>query len=419
MVRLCRKLVPLVIAGLALTGMPAVADSSPPRTGFELSAGARWTTPDEEYDFLRTVDRASGRVRVEQAGTTVQGRPLHLVQVGAKRPTVVLLLCTQHGDEPAGREACLIKIRDLAYARDAATRRLLETTTLLFVPTVNPDGRVADTRGNADGVDINRDHIALATPEGRTVAKIIRDYRPDVIHDLHEFGPTPLYYDKDVLWLWPRNLNVDKRVHDESEKLSRDYVRAGVEGAGHTSGVYGIWTDPVTGRPIKQIAGDGQERILRNTAGLKHALGLLVETNADPNPGEDVPAAARRRVSSHLSGVAGTLKLVTERRVQLETATTVSRLTASIKRGPIYFGGADNEAPAPEKVEPNPPCAYRLTDAQYALVKEKLDLHGVQSKQVHGGRLVPLAQQAQPLIPLLLDARGTFELTQGTPVPCS
>ncbi|MET0132623.1 MAG: M14 family metallocarboxypeptidase, partial [Kibdelosporangium sp.] len=331
--RIPGKLAALAAAGLIFSGLPAAADPAPPRTGFEQSGGARWTTIEEEYDFLRQVDQASRKVSVSRIGTTLQGRPLQLVKIGDGRPTTVLFLCSQHGDEPSGREACLIKIRDLAYGEDP----MLAAATLLFVPTANPDGRVADTRGNANGVDINRDHIALATPEGQTFAKVIRDYEPDVVHDLHEFGPTPEVYDKDVLWLWPRNLNVHDRVHDEAENLSRDHVRAKVEAAGHTSGVYGIWTDPVTGAPIRQIAGDGQERILRNTTGLKHALGLLVETNTDPNPGEDLAAAARRRVSTQLLGVAGTFGLLNERRVQVETATTASRLTAPFKRAPIYF----------------------------------------------------------------------------------
>lgn len=408
-----------------LPAAPAVAlaqpAASPPRTGFELTNGARWTTIEEEHAFLSAVDHGSRRMRMEQVGTTVQGRPMHLVRLGepapATRATVVLFLCTQHGDEPAGREGCLTTIRDLAYSSDPATVRVLRRTTLLFVPTANPDGRVADTRGNADGVDINRDHIALATPEGRTMARLIRDFRPDGVHDLHEFGPTPPFYDKDFLWLWPRNLNVDKRVHDESETLSRDFVRVAVEGDGHTSGVYGIWVDPATGEPIRQVAGDGQERILRNTAGLKHALGLLVESNTDPNPGEDAAAAARRRVRTHLLGVQATLRLVTERRAQVEAATTLSRLTAPVKRGPIYFGGADNQAPDPAKVEPNPPCGYRLTTAQFTQVRDALALHGVHSVPTGGGRLVPLAQQARPLIPLLLDARADFELTAGAVSP--
>lgn len=424
MPRLRTSLAMAALVGAALSVAPAVATAqpevSPPRTGFEESNGTRWTTMEEEHAFLAQVDRASHRVSMDQVGTTVQGRPIHLVRLGdpapARRSTVVLFICTQHGDEPAGREGCLTTIRDFAFTRDPATLRLLRTSTLLFVPTANPDGRVADTRGNANGVDINRDHIALATPEGRTIAALIRDFQPDVLHDLHEFGPTPPFYDRDFLWLWPRNLNVDRRVHDESETLSRDFVRVAVENAGFTSFVYGIWADPVTNEPIRQVAGDGQERILRNTAGLKHGLGLLVESNVDPNPGEDEPAAARRRVLTHLLGMQGTLKLVTERRAQVELATTLSRLTAPVKRGPIFFAGADNMPPDPARVEPNPPCGYLLTDAQFAQVRPTLELHGVHSLGARGGgRLVPLAQQARQIIPLLLDARADFEIVAATP----
>jgi hypothetical protein len=419
------SLAAMVAVALPVAPAAAVAaeqGTKAPRTGFEQTNGARWTTIDEEHAFLAAVDRGSRRVRLDQVGTTVQGRPIHLVNVGEPAPrrpaTVVLFLCTQHGDEPAGREACLITMRDLAFSTDRAVLRLLRSTTLLFVPTANPDGRVADTRGNADGVDINRDHIALATPEGRTIAEVIRDFQPDIVHDLHEFGPTPPYYDRDFLWLWPRNLNVNKRVHDESETLSRDFVRVAVEGAGYTSGVYGIWADPVTGEPIRQVAGDGQERILRNTAGLKHALGLLVESNTDPNPGEDAAAAARRRVRTHLLGVDGTLRLVTERRARLEVATTLSRRTAALNRGPIYFGGADNEVPDPAEVEPNPPCGYRLSAAQFGQVRDELALHGVRSRPgVGGGRMVPLAQEARPLVPLLLDPRADFEIAAGRSSP--
>lgn len=67
----------VITAALAasLVAVPAQAVDSPPRTGFEQSNGARWTTEPEEQDFLAAVDKASDRVSIARIGTTKQGRP--------------------------------------------------------------------------------------------------------------------------------------------------------------------------------------------------------------------------------------------------------------------------------------------------------------------------------------------------------
>ncbi|MFF8785808.1 M14 family metallocarboxypeptidase [Streptomyces sp. NPDC015125] len=433
--RSCRLVLGTLAIGLAaplgatLPAPPAGATGTPtPRTGFETSRGARWTSGAEEEEFLTAVDRASARVRIDRIGSTKQGRPIRLVRIGAPAPerpadvrrgNSVLLVCSQHGDEPAGREACLTTVRNLAYSKAPATRRLLEHTNVLVLPTANPDGRAADTRGNSDGVDINRDHLALRTAEARAMAAVLRDYRPDTLYDLHEYGPTAPYYLKDLLSLWPRNLNTADGVHREATALSRDFVDPAVQRAGFSTGVYGIWTDPATGDPVKQVAGDGQERILRNTTGVKGSVGLLVEVRVDPLTAAEKADPAlnnRRRVDSQLVALHGAFTFADRHRPRIEAATAAARLAGYTDHGPVYLGGADNEPPGDGEILADPPCAYRLDAAQFTQVKDELALHGVLWKREGDGAVVPLRQSLRALVPLLLDQRAGYHLTVAKPM---
>src|SRR5918997_4909228 len=150
-----RSAIVISLLGWIAAAAPASADL--PRTGFELRGGEGWTTPSEEETFIEALDGESDRVSVLEIGRTVEDRPLRLLVVGREHSQAeiragssLLVVCTQHGDEPAPREACLQVARDHAAGTDP--------TTVMFIPTANPDGLVRNTSENSQGINPNRDH---------------------------------------------------------------------------------------------------------------------------------------------------------------------------------------------------------------------------------------------------------------------
>src|SRR5699024_8688909 len=55
------------------------------------------------------------------------------------------------------------------------------------VVTNNPDGRVAGTRQNSNGFDINRDYITASQPETRNVRAQMVRYSPLTMLDIHGY----------------------------------------------------------------------------------------------------------------------------------------------------------------------------------------------------------------------------------------
>jgi murein peptide amidase A len=131
----------------------------------------------------------------EVIGHSVEGRPITSIRSGAAASSFRLLVVGAiHGDETAG-----MRIAHRLVAADPP--RGVE---LLVVPTLNPDGVGAGTRGNAHGVDLNRNFPyrwrplgggeysgpgPLSEPESRAAHRLILREKPDVTIWLHQpFG---------------------------------------------------------------------------------------------------------------------------------------------------------------------------------------------------------------------------------------
>jgi predicted deacylase len=107
--------------------------------------------------------------------------------VKAAYKTPVFLNNNIHGNEWEGTDAALRLVEELARAKDARTASLLARNRIYVNLTANPDGRIAGTRANANGFDLNRDFITASQPETRAMRRITVDKQPAVMLDLHGY----------------------------------------------------------------------------------------------------------------------------------------------------------------------------------------------------------------------------------------
>jgi hypothetical protein len=124
--------------------------------------------------------------RVEEVGESAEGRPLRLLSYG-EGPVSVLLWSQMHGDESTASMALADLVHFLGTRPDhplAVT--LSERLSIHLFPVMNPDGAIRFQRRNAQGVDLNRDARALATPEGQALKALQERLEPVFGFNLHD-----------------------------------------------------------------------------------------------------------------------------------------------------------------------------------------------------------------------------------------
>lgn len=123
-------------------------------------------TYEQVYAVLDSfVTDYSSICRLDTIGLSVQGRPIWAMrltdnpQIEENEPEI-RLIGNIHGDEHIGTEITLCFMRYLLeyYATIPDVQALVNSNEIWILPTINPDGKVANTRRNANYVDLNRDY---------------------------------------------------------------------------------------------------------------------------------------------------------------------------------------------------------------------------------------------------------------------
>ncbi len=215
--------------------------------GYEI--GSRYTRHDQLVAYFNELAKHSDKIKVEQIGTSYEGRPLLIATVTSAQnqqqletlrrqhvtladpaqplsaagnsPVVVWLGYSVHGNETSSGEAALLTAYYLVANRNADTATWLQQAVVLFDPAQNPDGRdraaswhnaYASSPASADPADkehvepfpqgrtnhyftdLNRDWLALTQQDTRPKIAYFHQWYPNVQIDFHEMGKDSTYY---------------------------------------------------------------------------------------------------------------------------------------------------------------------------------------------------------------------------------
>jgi murein tripeptide amidase MpaA len=220
---------------LGVAGLAALVQDDPRRTRAERTNFEETSRLEDVIAFLTALSAKSPLVRVQNFGTTEQGRQMPLVILSnpavnrpADRPAgrpVVFLLANIHGGEVEGKEAVQVLMRRLT---GGDLRPLLDRMVILIAPIYNVDGNEAinvmnrtaqygpvtgvGERENAKKLDLNRDYMKLESAEARALVQALTAWDPHLLVDLHTTNGS--YHGYHLTQSIPLNLSLSPKILD-------------------------------------------------------------------------------------------------------------------------------------------------------------------------------------------------------------
>lgn len=149
----------------------------------------------EPYSWERHLDllgriESSNQARVQDIGSTVDGRDLNVAVVGNPAATKkIWVIARQHPGETMSEWFVEGMIDALLDPANPTARRVLQHAVFYIVPNMNPDGSVrGNLRTNAAGANLNREWMAPSegrSPEVLAVRNRMHETGCDLFLDIH------------------------------------------------------------------------------------------------------------------------------------------------------------------------------------------------------------------------------------------
>jgi dipeptidyl-peptidase 4 len=252
------------------------------RTHHEESGYTEYTPYTSMMAYLGEIRAQSDEMTLTSYGESVQGRTLPLAIFSRPRITepweawtlgrpVLSFNASVHGNERTLRESLLVLIRELATPGSEANA-LLDHVVILVAPQINPDGFEApggSQRGNAWGIDMNRDWVKLEQPALTSYAtNVIGRWRPDLFVDGHNGGSLPY----SLTYQCPSHAEAAESITQLCDRGIFPAVDARLRAAGMKSFFY------ARGTRTRWDGGGYDARIGRNYGGFVNTVSILFES---------------------------------------------------------------------------------------------------------------------------------------------
>jgi len=263
-----KKLLLVLIAVVSVSAVFAQKIQSPDEfLGYKL--GSQFTPHYRIVDYFKYIAQASKNVKLQQFGTTNEGRPLLAMFIASDQnigrleeikhnnlrlagiengspisnvPVITWLSYNVHGNEPASSEAAIWTLFDLVDPANTITKAWLKNMLVVIDPCLNPDGRerYVNFYNSTHGIepdanptsrehvepwpggrtnhyffDLNRDWAWQTQKETQARVALFSQWLPEVHVDYHEqgynapyyFAPAAEPYHKDIT-RWQRDFQV-------------------------------------------------------------------------------------------------------------------------------------------------------------------------------------------------------------------